>query len=388
MARRPKPWYRKARSGWFVTIDGVQHNLGPDKKEAYDRFFALMRQPQTKKVAPQSLLSVVDAFLDWTLKNRSPATYEWYRFHLQRFADLHPNMRVSDLRPYHVQQWMDSYEISLTSKRNHGRTLKRCLRWALRQGYIELNPIADLELPSAESREVCFSEEEFQQLLAFVYDDTFRYLLEVTWETGCRPQESLRVEAQHVDLKHQRWVFPKSKSKGKRKSRVVYLTETAMSITRRLLLKHPNGQLFRNSHGRPWNPYSVNCAFSRARVRWGKAEMESRGESIPVEDVSAFVPSLSTVKLRKGESVRKTDSELHSEAKSKLMVRRARELAPPFSLYALRHSWATHALQRGVDAVTVAVLMGHSDPSMLARVYQHLSHDPQHLLEQAKKAAG
>lgn len=64
----------------------------------------------------------------------------------------------------------------------------------------------------------------------------------------------------------------------------------------------------------------------------------------------------------------------------------ARVLGPRYSLYALRHSWATNALERGIDALTVAVLMGHSDPSTLARVYQHLSHNPKHLLEQARRA--
>ena len=41
-----------------------------------------------------------------------------------------------------------------------------------------------------------------------------------------------------------------------------------------------------------------------------------------------------------------------------------------------------------MDALTVAVLMGHADPSTLAKVYQHLAHNPQHLLEQARKAVG
>ena len=62
-------------------------------------------------------------------------------------------------------------------------------------------------------------------------------------------------------------------------------------------------------------------------------------------------------------------------------------LAPRYSLYAFRHSFATHALERGVDSVTVAILMGHSDPSMLAKVYQHLTQNPTFMLEQAKKAA-
>ena len=71
-----------------------------------------------------------------------------------------------------------------------------------------------------------------------------------------------------------------------------------------------------------------------------------------------------------------------------MTYRLACSLMPNYSLYALRHSWATHALQRGVDSLTVAILMGHQDPSMLARVYQHLSLNPSHLLEQARKAVG
>ena len=66
--------------------------------------------------------------------------------------------------------------------------------------------------------------------------------------------------------------------------------------------------------------------------------------------------------------------------------RLAASLVPRYSLYAFRHSFATHALERGVDSVTVAVLMGHSDPSMLAKVYQHLTQNPAFLLEQAKRA--
>lgn len=51
MARRPKPWYRQSRKSWFVTIFGVQHNLGPNKADAHDQFHQLMRQPQQKKVS-------------------------------------------------------------------------------------------------------------------------------------------------------------------------------------------------------------------------------------------------------------------------------------------------------------------------------------------------
>ena len=62
-----------------------------------------------------------------------------------------------------------------------------------------------------------------------------------------------------------------------------------------------------------------------------------------------------------------------------------KRLTPPYSLYALRHSWATQALLNGVDPLTVAILMGHEDPSMLSRVYQHLALNPKHMLAEAER---
>jgi integrase len=128
------------------------------------------------------------------------------------------------------------------------------MKWAKKQGYIDRNPIADLEIPSAERREAVVSQEEFDTLLETVRNPNLADLMLVTWETGCRPQELLRVEARHVDLANQRWIFPKSESKMKRIARVVYLTERAIEITRRLLLAHPDGALFRNQNGKPWTP--------------------------------------------------------------------------------------------------------------------------------------
>lgn len=116
--------------------------------------------------------------------------------------------------------------------------------------------------------------------------------------------------------------------------------------------------------------------------------MVSRG-AIPSEDaIDALVPQLSPTRKLKGKTLSKSETELRSEARTKLTSRMAAKLVPRYSLYALRHSWATRALQSGTDSLTVAILMGHSDPSTLARVYQHLSHNPEHLLDQAKKAAG
>jgi len=116
--------------------------------------------------------------------------------------------------------------------------------------------------------------------------------------------------------------------------------------------------------------------------------MQRRGEKIPEESIAAAVKNLAKTRIRNGEKIAKTQAELRCEAKRKLTNKRAAQLAPRYSLYALRHSWATNALQRGVDPLTVAILMGHEDPSMLAKVYQHLSLNPKHLLDEARRAVG
>ncbi len=388
MARTPKPWFDNERKVWKVTIGGRRYNLGKDKKLAMEEFHRLMSQPVKRKVLSHSLPGLIDSFLDWVHKHRSPDTYEWYRYRLQRFIDCHRELRIQDLRPFHVENWVDSYEgLSRTSRRNYIRSVKRCFIWATKQGYLDANPVANLEAPSAERREVVISPEEYDAILRHTPDQGLRDLITTTWLTGCRPQESLRVEARHVDVASQRWVFPPSEAKGEKRPRIVYLSDDAFLITRKLMLQHPDGRLFRNRRGKPWTPDAVNCGFDRIQQRMGRAIVEQRGLTITDDDIEALLPQLNTTRKCKGDVMQKTPRELRGEAKRKLYNRLAASVAPRFSLYAIRHSWATHALEAGMDSVTVAVLMGHTDASMLARVYQHLAHNPTFLLEQAQRAA-
>ena len=92
---------------------------------------------------------------------------------------------------------------------------------------------------------------------------------------------------------------------------------------------HPTGPISQNIDGQPWTPDATNCRF------W--------------------------------------------TLKRKLKVR--------YSLYALRHTWVNRMLLAGCDAFSVALLAGHSDPSMLAKHYQHLSQAPAFLLEQVRRAS-
>lgn len=393
MKKFPKPWYRPSRGTWFVTLNGQQHNLGADRDKAFEEYAKLLKKPSTaprQRFTSDSVVAVIDRYLDWCKEHRAAETYEWYRWRLQLFAEsIDRTLSVDELKHYHLDEWLSKRpDWSSGTKHGMARAVQRALRWAARKGYIDRSPISDYEKARPGKRNVVISALQFETILGFVRKRPFRDLLIVSWETGCRPQESLIVEARHVDLVNSRWIFPPEESKGELWPRIVYLTEKALEITERLMKQHRHGRLFRNTTGKPWTTDAVNCCFTALRHRFGRAEMQRLGIEVEKSAVEAHIPTLKPVGVFKGVSRAKTKSELEHESRRKLRHKLAEKYAPRYCLYHLRHSWLDRALKSGVDPLTCAILMGHRDPSTLTKVYQHLSQSPAYLRDAAEKAVG
>jgi integrase len=194
-----------------------------------------------------SVVEVIDKVLTWCREHRTPETYEWYRWRLQLFCDYLKKRQltqllVPELKPFHIDEFLAGWP-GWAPGMKHGacRAVQRSMRWAEKKGHIERSPVAHYEKPRPGKRNVVIPLAECERVLALAGSREFKDLLEVTWETAARPQESLAVEARHVDLQNARWVFPPDESKGEQWPRVVYLTEQALAITRRLMLKNPAG---------------------------------------------------------------------------------------------------------------------------------------------------
>ena len=72
MPRKPKPWYRKDRGFWVVTIDGKRHNLGSEKDEAFRKFHELMANPGENRSI--TVFEIMEEFLEWTKHHRAEET--------------------------------------------------------------------------------------------------------------------------------------------------------------------------------------------------------------------------------------------------------------------------------------------------------------------------
>jgi integrase len=330
--RRPEPFFRPARGLWYIQIAGKQFNLGPDKALAKHQADQLLKQHYRPKVPSGSVVALLDQFLAWCKQNTAADTFHWYFWRLNSFKDSleSATLPAAEVGPRHLDAWLTGHaDWGRTMRHGCIRAVQRAFRWAVKHRLLAHSPVADYEKPTPQKRKVVIPPAEFATILRNIPRPEFRDLLTVSWETACRPQESLAVEARHVDLEHCRWVFPPDESKGEEIARVVYLTPVAAAITRKLMARHPTGPLFRNSQGRPWQTDSVHCAFERLEKKVGKK----------------------------------------------------------YCLYHFRHSWLDRALKAGVDSLTCAVVMGHQDASTISRVYQHLCQSPAYLLDAVNRAS-
>jgi len=386
MPHFPKPFFRPKKSRWYVQLDGKQVNLGPEEEEAFRRYHEIMadreKAPKPKPADGPLVVSILDLFLEWCQKHKARGTYDWYLKHLQSFTrSISVDMTIAELKPFHVQEWVDSHPKWKGMKRGAIIAVQRAMNWATKIGRISGNPIRSLEKPPPGVREQLISADEFQEILAHVKDAEFRDLLDVAWETGARPHELFIVEARHVDLANSRWIFAMKESKGKRFQRVVYLTDKALEITERLTVQHAEGPLFRNSDGEPWTAYAVNCRFCRLRLAIGKKRMKQKGIHVPK------IPRLPAKQRQDPTALAQQKERLRERRKQ--INRLAEAQAEKVALYSFRHSWCTDALESGeLDAVTVSVLLGHRDTQMISRVYGHLLQRTDHLRQAVRKARG
>jgi integrase len=283
---------------------------------------------KTNPIRSDSSWAILDAFLGWCEVNR-PDSYDWYKYQLQRFKDAVPNMRTDQLKPFHVQRWLDQQTWGDNYKRGVVTAIKRCFNFAVKAGYIPVSPVASLEKPAATHRDFVITEKQFQAMQALVTDEEFKDFLQFAWLTGVRPIEARLLEAKHIDHANKIAVFPPKESKGKKKSRVVHLVDEAYAIAKKWAKRHSTGPVFRNLRGRPWTAYAINCRFNR------------------MEDDLGF---------------------------------------KPFA-YAIRHSYIHNGLTKGkVDPVVMATLAGHADTTMIFKVYGHLLKDTKFMREAADKA--
>jgi integrase len=339
MARpRKGPWRRGEKGHWYTTIGREIIKLADKSKsyeDAFDEYIKLLSCRENVRPDQLTINALFYRFLDWCEQHRSETTYNFYKRYLGSFEAFIRVRRVADLLPRHVEDWIDRRhdDCSDTTKNDLMKAVNRAINWGIEKRYLKHNPLAGMKRPSRSPRELVLTQDQFRQMLVYVEDQEFRDYLEFLWQTGCRAMEIRIIEARHFD--GEMITLPRSKAKGKRHARHIYLNPVALEIVKRRCEQFSSGPIFRNPSGKPWTANNVRRRF----------------------------------KSKKGDKLFGLAIKMDMEG---------------LCATTLRHSWATHALKSGTDSTTASILMGHQDPATLMRNYQHLAKDQEYLKSAVK----
>jgi integrase len=337
MGRPRKPHFRESDGWWVSMFRGERIKLAKgrgNQAEALKRYHELMAV-EAVAVPPESpdatSAAICEAFLGWSAKHNTPATYEFYRIFLQDFCTHWFAVRIVDLKPYHVTRWLDGHATwGATTRRGAIGALKRALNWATSEGLIRDNPLKAVKKPRAQHRERILTADE-EAAIDAATSGPFKLFLLALRQSGARPGEVARVTAAHVSLDAGTWTLPEHKTSEKTgKPRVIYLTPQLLALTEELVEAHPAGPLFRNNRGTPWTRNAIRCRMRRLRKRLN--------------------------------------------------------LKPGVVAYTYRHTYTTEGLTNGVPIATMAELLGHVDTKMISEHYGHLRQKTDHLRQAAAQA--
>ncbi|MGD0956784.1 MAG: site-specific tyrosine recombinase XerD [Candidatus Acidiferrales bacterium] len=263
-------------------------------------------------------------------KGLSENTLQAYRRDIQKFAAFAAGRKLGtkDLRRSDIAEFLGSlYRKGLDSRSvaRHLVTIRNFFRFSLTEGYIDDDPAATIESPRfRQSLPEFLSLEEVDRLLEQPDTDTTlglrdRALIELMYSAGLRVSElcGLRVDDMQIESGCLRCV-----GKGN-KERIVPVGRQALAVVQKYL-RTARPKLLREGS----SPYLF---------------LNQRGHKL---DRITFWKLLSAYGRKAG-------------------LRKA--LTP----HMLRHSFATHLLDRGADLRSVQIMLGHSDIST-TQIYTHV----------------
>lgn len=173
--------------------------------------------------------------------------------------------------------------------------------------------------------------------------------------SGLRLMECLRLRVKDLDFGHRAITIRGGKGN---KDRVVALPDSCIEPLGRQLaaVKNLHEKDLRDGFGEVWLPYALARKYPQAGRSWGWQYVFPAGKR--------------SVDPRSGVSRRHHLDESCLQKAVKLAVRRA-GIVKPASCHTLRHSFATHLLERGMDIRTVQEQLGHKDVRT-TQIYTHV----------------
>lgn len=284
------------------------------KSEIIDQTSLVYNDNKVKDItSKQPLLKKVEDELK--IRGYSSKTIKSYKGQIRRFIEYH------EKQPYALdKQDIDNYLLHLLSSKDISHSyvnqIVSAIKFLYKNVYNMQNICIDLERPKKEKKlPEILSKNEISKLLKAVKNLKHKAILYLVYSAGLRVGEVVKLKP--TDIDSDRMLIHIIQGKGK-KDRYTILSETALSILRQYVKVYkPEHWLFPGQHpDKHLTERSVQKVFDNARI---------------------------DAKIRKDVSV-----------------------------HNLRHSFATHLLEGGVNLRYIQELLGHSS-SKTTEIYTHVT---------------
>lgn len=265
-----------------------------------------------------TLRQLVEDYL--ALQCTRPVTQTSTRYHLAGLLALYGGWQARRIKAQQIMDYLDAQRragVSPVTSTHRVKLLRTALRWGVTTGRLTVNPLAGLRLHRPQARRIEPPTRAEAARMYRVAAPHVRRVIVLGMAAGPRigPSELFRLRWEDVDMDAGIIRMPNAHKGAREESRIVPVRDDVLPLLRQ------------------WAPEDAALACPWV-IHW------------------------------RGRQVRCIGHAWHT-------ARRAAGISRRITPYSLRHAMPTEALEHEADVKAVAEVMGHADPTMLLRVYQH-----------------
>jgi len=313
--------YQKGKDKARPTTNKKYFGRGPEAERAAIEFNLSLGLGARKTTSSPTFTELCNSYLEAKANTMADSSYRNLYIKLERIiVPRIGNMQAHQIVPTVLDQYVAgrSRTVKNTTIHRELSDIRAILRWSVKRRLLAHNPMEGFEMPKRDDAIIMPpSKPEFDAIVKAAAPHLKRALI-VSYYTGLRPgkEELLSLTWDAVDF-HNKTIQVISARKGGLPQRMVPLHH--------VLYDH------------------LDC--------WYEGD---------IKDGIRYIVHYHGHRV---DSIKKAWKAAKKRAR---VTRRLR-------LYDLRHAFATDLLRKGVSLKTVSELLGHSDPGITAKVYQHVS---------------
>ena len=333
-------------------------------EKEYDIHFNHQIDPTSTK-----LIDWLRVWLDKYMRNSlKQSTYTSYKGYVEKhLSAAFPTLKLKDLTPMLLQ---DFYNYKLNNEGLSPKTIAnihRCLHKALKQAvlehHIDFNPCDAVNLPRNEKPQIeILTREEQQQLMYTSYKFRYGVFIRLTLATGIRLGELLGLRWEDIDAKKNMLNIRRTLN------RLPKVDYNGIGNSTEIVIQEPKTK--NSIRSIPLMPVILN-----ELLQWKNVQLSDARTAGEAYNDSGFI-----VTHQLGGYIEPRNFKDFYD-----QILQASGLGH-YTFHALRHTFATRALEQGMDAKTLSTLLGHYSVAFTLDTYTHVldsqKHEEMSLLEE------